>query len=206
MNNSLFNISREYVDIINEIEMNEGEITPELEERLTLSIKDKEIKVSNYLKLLKTWDSNVELADKEVLRAVEFKNKYLKYIEKIKKYLLQGVLILGDEGKEVTTKTGKKFKSRSIEYGTHKLTAKRSPKVEILDENDIDLKYTKTEITIKDLTAEQAAKISAGLDKGNFTHVKKISPVKSIIKQAFENKEEVNGAEFNEENYSLVIK
>ena len=206
MSNSLFHISREYTDIINEIEMNEGEITPELEEKLTINNQNLELKVANYLKIIKVFNSDIDLADTEIKRILEYKEKRKNHLENLKKYLLQGVLIFGEEGKEVVTKTGKKFKARSMEYGTNKLTAKRSPKIEILDESSIDLKYTKSDITIKDLTAEQAAKISTSLNKGGYSHTVKHSPIKSAIKQAFENKEEVDGANYNEENYSLVIK
>lgn len=65
---SIFNIESEYLELMQEIEYAEGELTPELEERLTINKEDLEKKAVSYGYYIKTIDNDAVLVKTEIDR------------------------------------------------------------------------------------------------------------------------------------------
>ena len=206
MSNSLYNIKSEYLDLISTIEELEGELTPELEEALKINEEQLILKSTNYCDLIAKLESEVAYIDSQIERVNKFKAPKEKAIETLKKNLLSAVLLFGEEGKETTTKTGKVFRSRSLELPLNKLTAKRSPKIEIVDPLKIPLEFTENSIQVKKLDSDRVEKLYIALTALGESPEKSLTISKTKIKESIELGNEVSGAYYNEENYSLIIK
>ena len=205
-NKSIYNIKNEYVDLISTIEELEGELTPELEEALKLNEEQLVTKATCYCDLISKLESEVTYIDSQIERVNKFKAPKEKAIETLKKNLLSAVLLFGEEGKETTTKTGKVFRARTLELPLNKLTAKRSPKIEIVDPLKIPLEFTENSITIKKLDSDKVDRLYIVLTALGESPEKNLTISKTKIKEAIESGNEVSGAYYNEENYSLIIK
>ena len=124
---SLYQISDDILSIFNTIEQNDGEIT---EEQLNqLSIKEEELsdKLNSYVKALQTWKSDIDACKCEEKRIKEVRNKYDNRIKRLKDSMLTAVKMFGKEGKT----------NKFIELPTCRLYTRNSKSVEI-DEDRID--------------------------------------------------------------------
>ena len=65
---NLFNISTEYLQLMQELENNEGEITPELVTKLTINETDFEKKATAYRHTIIGWRSKIALIKEEIKR------------------------------------------------------------------------------------------------------------------------------------------
>lgn len=70
---SLYNIENKYHYIMQGLEANEGELTPELEEELVINEKDFKDKVANYRAMIVKWKADVQAAKQEKVRIDTFK-------------------------------------------------------------------------------------------------------------------------------------
>lgn len=125
---NLFEISQELLELFAAIEDNDGELTPELEEELSIKedeLKDKIKSYSSAVKML-TADILAIKAEKDRLNALQ-KSKEAT-IERLKSVLLKAVTMFGAE-----TKAG----GRYIDYGTGKVSVRNSKVLEV-DEDGIN--------------------------------------------------------------------
>lgn len=120
--NNIFDIKTELLDIFSEIEENDGELTPELEEQLAISQKDFTDKVRSYTKVIQSIEADNTAIDKEILRLKAYKESKLKTIERIKKILVEAIELFGD-----TSKSGSKF----VDFGDGKVSIRKSTSVEV---------------------------------------------------------------------------
>jgi hypothetical protein len=69
----IYNISKEYLELVEQIETNEGEITPEIE--TALAINEGEIKQKGvaYVAVIKTMESDIKTIDDEIKRLTALK-------------------------------------------------------------------------------------------------------------------------------------
>ena len=159
---SLYNIQNNYSHLMAVIEESEGEITPEIEEQLAINEKDLQKKSISYLEVIKQKERFITDIDAEIKRLQALKKQNSKLVSFLKDRLLNAVNLFGD------------FTVGTLSFGKRKST-----KLNITDENRIDVKYTK--------------------------RVLKVDIDKMKIKEAIKSGETVQGAEL-EENYSLKIK
>lgn len=82
---SLFEITQEVMELASLLE--EGEITPELEERLAISKEELEEKAINYGKVIKSIDADVKTIDDELARLSALKESKVKTIDRLKESL-----------------------------------------------------------------------------------------------------------------------
>lgn len=99
MNNSIYDISEEYLNIISEVEEAEGELTPELEERLKINHDDFKKKATAYVHVIRMAEGEVEFINTEIERLTSLATQRLNKIERLKKTLKDAVLLFGDDGK-----------------------------------------------------------------------------------------------------------
>ena len=122
---SIFEIDQDLRDIVSEIEDNGGEITPELEEQLAISQKDFSEKVKSYCNVVKNIESDLDAIDKEVTRLQTLKKSKQKTIERIEKVIKWAVETYGE-----VNKSGNRY----FDYGTGKVSLRRTQKVELSEE------------------------------------------------------------------------
>jgi hypothetical protein len=119
---NIFDISKELLDIFQELEENGGELTDELESRLAITQADFQAKVKSYTDVIKYTNAEIDLIDKEIARLKSLKESKNKAIDRLESIVIWAVSKFGD-----TTKAGNKF----IDFGTGKVTVRNSEKVEV---------------------------------------------------------------------------
>lgn len=115
---SLFEITQEVMELASLLE--EGEITPELEERLAISKEELEEKAINYGKVIKSIDADVKTIDNELARLRALKESKVRTIDRLKESLSNAM---------------KLFHVDKIETPLMKISFRKSKTVEI----DLDL-------------------------------------------------------------------
>lgn len=146
---SLFNIEAEYLDIISQIEEAEGELTPELEERLAINLENLEAKLKAYNYVISMIKGEIVVIDDEVSRLRALKEVKENLIDRLRKAILQATMLFGEDGK-----TGnKKLKFDTLQTWTV------NKEVVVIDENKIlDPGYSRASIT-NSITMDEAEAI-----------------------------------------------
>lgn len=118
---SLYQIKEELIDIFNQIEACDGEIT--YEQYNTLMIKQEELKdkVDSYVKAVKEWQKDADFCKQEKKIINDRQNVYKNRIDRLKKVICDAVIKFGNQGKN----------SKFIEYPTYKVYTKSTKSIEI---------------------------------------------------------------------------
>lgn len=131
MNQSLYHIRAEHLEIIDAIEQNEGELTPEIEMALSLTEEQFQEKAISYGWVIKKFDDNDSIIDAEIKRLTALKksneNKQIRFKDALSGAMLQ-------------------FGVEKIETPTLKLSFRKSESVEIFDEKEIPTEYVDEKI------------------------------------------------------------
>lgn len=122
---NIFQISQDLLDVYQELEDNGGELTEDLEAKLTVSQADFKTKVKSYTDVIKYTKSDIKLIDEEIARLKDLKESKNKAIARLEKVIIWAIDMFGD-----STKSGGKF----IDFGTGKVSVRNSEKVEVDDE------------------------------------------------------------------------
>lgn len=110
MKKSLYQIEAEYLEIVNQVEELEGELTPELEAQLTINENELQGKSIAYLEFVKTKESLNLRIDEEIKRLQAMKKTNTNIINRLKNGLLNAVKLYG------------KFEVGLTTFGTRKST------------------------------------------------------------------------------------
>lgn len=130
----LYEIAQEELDLLCEIEELEGELTPELEERLKINAENMSSKMEDYCKAIRYYEMTVANAKSEKERL----DKLIKRSERSQQWLKDAIL-------NVMNATGKpKVSAGTFTVGTRKSTA-----VNIIDESAIPARYANEVVTVK---------------------------------------------------------
>lgn len=122
---SIYNIQQDLLEIFDQIESNDGEITPELEEQLRISQDEFEDKIRSYTGIIHQLECDLGAIKDEKARLDAIKKSKEKTIERLKQIMLEAIQMFGD-----TSKSGTKF----IDYGTGKVSLRKSESVELDDD------------------------------------------------------------------------
>ncbi len=122
---NIFKISQDLLDVFQELENNGGELTDELEAKLTVSQADFKSKVKSYTDVIKHAEGDIKLIDEEIARLKELKESKKKAIARLEKVIIWATDMFGD-----STKSGGKF----IDFGLGKVSVRNTEKVEVDDE------------------------------------------------------------------------
>lgn len=122
---SIYNIQQDLLDIFNQIEENEGEITPELEEQLLISKDEFEDKICSYTGVIHQLECDLNAIKDEKTRLDAIKKSKEKTIERLKQVMVDAIQLFGN-----TSKSGTKF----IDYGTGKVSLRKSESIELEDD------------------------------------------------------------------------
>ena len=122
---NIFELSNELQDIMNELEENGGELTPELEEQLSVNQENVNNKIKSYTQVIHQLESDIELVKNETKRLYDVRKSKEKAIENIKKLILFALDNFGTVNKSGT---------RCIDFGTGKVSTRRTDSVEVDDD------------------------------------------------------------------------
>ena len=122
---SIFNIQQDLYAIFDSIEENEGEITPELEEALTIKREEFSTKIQGYVAYIKQLELDNKGIKEEIARLKDLQKSKEKTIDNLKKIMTMAIDAFGD-----TNKSGTKF----LDYGTGKVSIRKSDSIEVDEE------------------------------------------------------------------------
>lgn len=119
---NIFNIEKDLLSIFAEIEDNEGELTPEVEEKLAITKDNFNNKIKSYTDVIKSLDNDLKAIKEEQDRLKQLADRKKKTSDKLKEIIINAINMFGD-----VSKTGTKF----IDYGTGKVSIRKSEVVDI---------------------------------------------------------------------------
>lgn len=122
---NIYNIQQELIDIFNEIEENNGELTPELEEALDIKQEEFKDKIKSYTDVIKMLDTDINAIKDERGRLYDLQKAKEKTIERLKNIIVCAIEMFGN-----TSKSGTKF----VDYGTGKVSIRTTQSVEVDDD------------------------------------------------------------------------
>lgn len=132
---NIFEIEQDLLSIFDEIEENEGELTPELEEKLEITQENFKNKVESYINLIKIKDGELNTISKEIDRLEKLADSKTRLQLKLQKIILDAVNKFGD-----VSKSGAKF----FDYGTGKVSIR---KTQVVDTNDELIKFIGSDLS-----------------------------------------------------------
>jgi hypothetical protein len=156
MAKNLFNINEEMFRLHQQIEENGGDLTPELEEQLTITEHDRESKCEGYVSVIRQLKSKSELLKSEAKRLLDAARTYDKSVERLEDNLLSSIVQLGN------------IKTNFVSIST-----RRNKSVEIADDVEIPLQYQRVKIEANKTAIKEA--IESGIDVPGATIVEKFS-------------------------------
>lgn len=141
MNNTLYDIKKEYLELINQVEELEGEITPEIEERLTINQNELQNKAIAYHSVILSKDAFNMQIDNEIKRLQALKKRNNTLIDNLKNRLVGAIQTFGE-----------------FTIGTNTFGLRKSERVEVEDVNQLPKEYKTIKVT------EQADKVAIKKD------------------------------------------
>lgn len=123
---TLYEIGKEQLAIIGDIELADGEITTEIQQRINLLAENFEEKAIAYGYVIKQYEGEESLIDAEIKRLQELKKKSAKVSEYLKERVSGAMIEFGIE---------------KIETPTLKLSFRKSEAVEVFDESKLEQLY-----------------------------------------------------------------
>lgn len=123
---NIYELSQEYLSIIDELEENSGEITPELEERLSITQSNFKSKIKNYSNLIKSIEADISSIKNEKDRLTALQKSKEASIRRLEKVIINAIELFGD-----TNKSGNKY----IDYGTGKVSVKTTETLDVNQES-----------------------------------------------------------------------
>lgn len=125
---NIYELSQELIQLFDYIEDNDGELTPEIEEKLTIAEDNLKDKIKSYSQVVKILQSDILAIKAEKDRLNDLQKRKEATIDRLKSILLEAVNRFGSE-----TKAGGKF----IDFGIGKVSVRNSKVVEV-DEDDVN--------------------------------------------------------------------
>lgn len=144
---SIFNIQSDYIELMNQIEDNEGEITPEISEQLDITREQLEDKATSYCYLSKQIDVDNDQIDAEISRLQALKSYKAKIQAELKERVSEAMVRFGID---------------KIEKNNLKLSFRASKQLIIIEGTKIPKQFQ----IVKMNTVVDKAKLKAHIDSG----------------------------------------
>ena len=114
MEKSLYQITADQLELFNQIDELEGELTPELEESIKINSDNFETKARGYIWMIKKLESDNVTISHELERLQRIEKRNDKLIDRLKESMKMALEIFG-ESKKIDTFTLSLRKSKSVE-------------------------------------------------------------------------------------------
>ena len=119
---NIYEIKQELLAIFEELEYNGGELTPELEEQLSITQEQFKDKVKDYTAVIKSLNADLDEILNEQERLKKLYDRKEKTINKLKEIIVSAVEEFGD-----TKKSGVKY----LDYGIGEVSIRKSESVDV---------------------------------------------------------------------------
>ena len=119
---NIYNIQKDLLNLFETIEENEGEITPEIEEQLTIKQEEFKNKIKDYSSVVNRLELDIKGIKEEKVRLNDLQKSKEHTISKLKDIMVVAINQFGD-----TSKSGSKF----VDYGTGKASIRKSDSIDI---------------------------------------------------------------------------
>lgn len=130
---TLYNISADFLRIVEALQENDGELTPEIEEALLVNDQNFIAKTENYIEAIAMMEAYEQLAAEREKEFQTKKRKAANAKRRLKERLQYAMELMGRD---------------KVEIGLHKLSLRESQSVNITDEARIPAYYIKVETKI----------------------------------------------------------
>ena len=130
MKKSIYEISNDYLTLMNEIEQADGEITSEMESQLQINEGELQSKSIAYLSVIKERETFVSQIDEEIKRLTALKKRNNSLVNRLKENILNAVNLFG-----------------TIETKFNKFSTRKSESVEVLDVNELPKEFKVIKVT-----------------------------------------------------------
>jgi hypothetical protein len=130
MKTTIYTIEQDYLQLMQEIENAEGEITPEIEEALAINETQLESKSIAYNKVIQTKKALNTQIDEEIKRLQALKKRNSNLISRLEETLLNAVKIFG-----------------TIETAFNKFGTRKSSRIEVENVNDLPKEFKVIKVT-----------------------------------------------------------
>jgi hypothetical protein len=127
---NIYEVLKEHADILIELEEAGGELSPDLENRLSAISTDRDTCITSIVGAIKNYDANLDAIDSEIKRLRGLKAQAERSKERIKLFL------------STLIPTGEKWA-----HGTHKISWRHSVRVEIAEGVIVPEQYTRKKYT-----------------------------------------------------------
>lgn len=125
---NLFEIEQELLEVVSELEENGGELTPELEEKLSIADGNFRYKIEQYCNVIKQLQFEQDAIKVEQKRLKDLSDRKAKTVERLKDIIIPAIEQFGD-----TKKSGVRY----VGYNTGEVSVRKSTAIQ-LDEEHID--------------------------------------------------------------------
>ena len=143
---SLYEIENNYLELIEQVIENDGELTPEMEQALEISKQDLEVKSIAYVQVIKTTEAYISGIDAEIKRLQALKKQNESLVDRLKSNLLNAVNVFG-----------------AFTSGFHKFGTRKSTSVNVtIEANDLPKEFK----TVKVTEAPDKVAIKKALESG----------------------------------------
>jgi hypothetical protein len=132
MKKTIYQIEQNYLQIVNQLIDNEGELSPELETELQITQDQLQNKAVNYCMVIKQIDSDIEQIENEVKRLNQLKKVQQNVIDRLKSALTQAMKI---------------FEVDEIKTPLIKINFRKSESVEVDDVNALPNDFKTIKVT-----------------------------------------------------------
>lgn len=129
---NLFNIKQEYINLVNSIIDNNGELSPELSQALAINETELKEKAINYGYVIRSFEYENDIIDTEIKRLKALKEQKEKAIQKLKDAVLDAMNLYGIE---------------KVESPALKLSFRKSESVEISE--NLDKRFMIEKVTLQ---------------------------------------------------------
>lgn len=119
---NIFQISKDLEYILNEIEENEGEVTPELESKLEITTDSFNNKLESYCDVINKTNNDISFLDDEIERLKNLKQVKKKVVDNLKRIITMFLIKYGDK-----TKTG----NSTLSLSRYKLSTRKTQTVDV---------------------------------------------------------------------------
>ena len=130
MKNTLYDIKQEYLELINQVEELEGELTPEIEEQLQINKNELQNKAIAYHSVILSKDAFNMQIDNEIKRLQALKKRNNNLIDNLKNRLVGAIQMFGE-----------------FTVGTNTFGLRKSERVEVEDVNSLPKEYKTVKVT-----------------------------------------------------------
>lgn len=130
MKTTLYEIKNEYLELINQVEELEGELTPEIEEQLQINQNELQNKAIAYYSVILAKDAFNMQIDNEIKRLQALKKRNNNLIDNLKNRLVGAVQMFGE-----------------FTVGTNTFGLRKSERVDVGDVNSLPKEYKTVKVT-----------------------------------------------------------